>query len=151
MEEEIKSTHTIALELNEDNIIIGQVYLASEDYTNLLANDDRFTLAEVEDVNDIVPYKTKYENGQLIQLQDYSQEYYDKLDEEQTKAQIYSQIHEIEEWFNEYDLQVKQYERDTRLGITGTYHIGEMTYTIAELDQEAITKAQQINTLRNQL
>ena len=141
----------IALELNNQNIVIGYVYLVSEDYEELMANDNRFTLVDVDSLEDVVEYKTKYENGQLVPMEDYCQEYYDTQQNEELKMQLQQAIQEIEDWFNNYDMQVKQYERDVRLGIVGTYHIGNDTYSIQELDQTAIQKATQINRLRNEI
>lgn len=141
----------IALELNNQNVVIGYVYLASEDYTLVLRDNPNLTIAEVEDINAIIPFKTKYENGQLVPMEDYSQEYYTKQQNEELKMQLTQAIQEIEQWFNDYDMQIKQYERDNRLGCVGTYHIGNDTYSIQELDQTAIQKASQINNLRQQL
>lgn len=141
----------LALELDSKNIIKGCVYLVNQDYTNLMANDNRFTLAEVDNLEDVVEYKTKYVNGQLVQLEDYTQEYYTKQNQEEQRIQIQQAIQEIEDWFNDYDMQIKQFNRDVRLGEVGTYHIGEEEYTIEELDQTAIQKASQINNLREQL
>ena len=141
----------VALELNNQNVVVGYVYLANEDYTNLMANDNRFTLADIDSLEDVVEYKTKYQNGQLVQLNDYVQAYYDKQQAEEQKQSIQEQLSELNDWFNDYDMQIKQYERDVRLGITGTYHIGNTTYTIAELDSTAVQKATQINTLKQQL
>jgi len=141
----------IALELDNKNIITGYIYIVNQDYTNLMANDNRFTVVDVENIEDVVEYKTKYENGQLVQLNDYCQEYYDKQQNEDLKIQLQQAIQEIEQWFNDYDMQVKQFNRDVRLGEVGTYHIGEEEYTIEELDQTAIQKASQINNLRQQL
>ena len=141
----------IALELDNNNVIIGTVFLASQDYTQLLQDNPNLVVADVENINDIVEYKTKYENGQLIPMQDYSQEYYTKQQNEELRIQLQSAIQEIEDWFNNYDMQIKQFNRDVRLGEIGTYHIGEEEYTIEELDQEAIIKAREITILRNQL
>lgn len=141
----------VALELNNNNVVVGYVYLASEDYTNLMVNDNRFTLADVENINDIIPFKTKYENEQLVPMEDYCQEYYTKQSIEEQRQLLQQVIEEINQWFNEYDMQIKQYERDNRLGIVGTYHIGNDTYSIQELDQTASQKASQINNLRQQL
>ena len=141
----------VALKLNNDNIITGFVYINNQDYTALLESDNRFTIAEVDNLEDVVEYKTKYENGQLVQLNDYCQEYYDKQNQEEQRQLLQQAIQEIEDWFNEYDMQIKQFNRDVRLGEVGTYHIGEEEYTIEELDQEAISKAAQITRLRNQL
>ena len=141
----------VALKLNNDNIITGFVYINNQDYTALLESDNRFTIAEVDSLEDVVEYKTKYENGQLVQLNDYCQEYYDKQNQEEQRQLLQQAIQEIEDWFNEYDMQIKQFNRDVRLGEVGTYHIGEEEYTIEELDQEAISKAAQITRLRNQL
>ena len=52
---------------------------------------------------------------------------------------------------SDYDNQIKQYERNTRLGIVGTYHIGDNEYTIEELDNLACQKASQIRDLREQI
>lgn len=141
----------IALELNDNNVVIGYVYIASQNYTNLMANDNRYTLAEVERINEVIPFKTKYENGQLVQLNDYVQAYYDKQQAEEQRQLLQQAIQEIKQWFNDYDMQIKQFNRDVRLGEVGTYHIGEEEYTIEELDQTAIQKASQINNLRQQL
>lgn len=137
----------VAVKLNNNNVIIDLLYFRSEDYTEY----PEFQIIEVEDINAIILFKTKLVNGELIQCEDYCQEYYTKKQNEELRLQLQQAIHEIENWFNEYDMQVKQYERDVRLEITGTYHIGEEEYTIGELDQEAISKAVQINGLREQL
>ena len=134
----------IALELDTNNIVIGSVYQASQDYTKILKGNPKLIVVECVDIDDIIPYKTKYEDGQFYTLDEYTQEYYAQL-------QLQQAIQEIEDWFNDYDMQIKQYERDNRLGIVGTYHIGNDTYSIQELDQTAIQKASQINNLREQL
>lgn len=141
----------VALELDENNIIKGTAYIANEDYTELLENDSRFTLAEVDSLDSIIEYKTKYENGQIVQLDDYDQIFYEKLEREEQISNINSQLAELNNWFNEYDMQVKQYERDIRLGIVGTYHIGDNEYTIQQLDNLANEKAGIINELREEL
>ena len=137
----------VALELNNNNVVLGFIYFQDEDYSSL----ENVQVLDVENTNDIIPFKTKYENCQLVPLEDYSQDYYTKQQNEELKQQIQSAIQELDQWFNEYDMQIKQYERDVRLGIVGTYHIGNDTYSIQELDQEAISKATQINGLREQL
>ena len=136
--------YKVALELNEHNIIVGFVYQANEDYTKILEDNPKLIVVECVDIDDIEPYKTKYEDGQFYALGEYTQEYYAQL-------QINEQLNTLYEWFNEYDMQIKQYERDMRIGCVGTYHIGDTTYSIAELDQEATQKAQQISNLRQQL
>ena len=146
-EEETTKLHKLAVQLNSQNVIVNFLHLASEDYSHI----EGFTIIEVENINDVILYKTKYENDTLIQLDDYTQEYYDKLDIEEQKYELKAQLRELDNWFNEYDMQIKQYERDVRLGISGTYHIGEDNYTISQLDNLANEKAQQINTLRTQL
>ena len=141
----------IALELDTNNIVIGSVYQASQDYAKILKGNPKLIVVECVDIDDIIPYKTKYQNGQLVQLADYCQDYYTKQSIEEQRQLLQLAIEEINQWFNEYDMQVKQYERDVRLGIVGTYHIGNDTYSIQELDQTAIQKASQINNLRQQL
>ena len=135
----------IAIELNNQNIITGHLYLASENY------DDNLTVVEIENASDIIPYKTKYENGELTYLDDFAQEYYDKQNAEQQRQAIQEQLDELYAWFDEYDNQIKQYERDVRLGQIGTYHIGETEYTIVELDLIAKDQARLISSLRNQI
>lgn len=141
----------IALKLDKNNVIIGTVFLASQDYTKLLANDNSFIVAECGDIDDIIEYKTKYQNGQLVPLQDYTQEYYDRENQEEQRMNINAQLQELYDWFNEYDNQIKQYERDMRTGCVGTYHIGNNIYTIQELDALATQKASDISSLRTQL
>lgn len=137
----------IAIELNEQNIIKGYVYFANENYDKF----SHLTVIDVEREEDIIPYKTKYENGELSYLDDYCAEYYAQQNAEQRRQELQNQLAELYAWFDEYDNQIKQYERDVRLGIVGTYHIGEHTYTITELDTLASSKAEQITSLRQQL
>lgn len=54
------------------------------------------------------------------------------------------QIVEIEQWFEMYDNQVKQYNRCTRLNIPYDNKYG----TIEELDKLAIEKAARLNELK---
>lgn len=132
----------------KNNIILGYIYLANENYSSL----SRYTVIEVENEKDIIPYKTKYENGELSYLDDYCDEYYAQLNIEELHKQLESQLAELYAWFEEYDNQVKQYERDIRLGTTALhYHIGETQYTIEELDGMARAKAAEITSIRNQI
>lgn len=63
------------------------------------------------------------------------------LDEDRAK--------ELELWFEKYDMQVKQYERDLRLGARSNIHIDDQTYaSINELDLEAKSKAEELARLR---
>lgn len=138
----------IAVELNEQNIIVGYVYYATENYEDC----ENLTVIDVEREEDIIPYKTKFELGQLVHLDDFSQEYYDKQNAEEQRQAIQEQLDELYAWFDEYDNQIKQYERDVRLGtIAPYYHIGEMLYTIEELDGMARAKAAEITSIRNQI
>lgn len=137
----------IAIELNKQNIITGHLYLVSENYNGF----DNLTVIDVESEADIIPYKTKYENGELSYLDDYCAEYYAQQNAEAQRQELHNQLAELYAWFDEYDNQVKQYERDVRLGIVSTYHIGNIVYTIEELDELAIVKASQIRDIRNQM
>ena len=137
----------IAVELNDQNIIKGHLYLANENYDGF----DNLTVIEVESETDIIPYKTKYENGELSYLDDYCAEYYAQQNAEAQRQQLEDQLAELYAWFDEYDNQIKQYERDTRLGAVGTYHIGEQEYTIQQLDELATEKASQISAIRHQI
>lgn len=137
----------IAIELNEKNIIKGYAYQVSQDYSAF----PYLTVIDVEREEDIIPYKTKYENGELVQLDDFAPEYYAKQNAEEQRQQLEDQLAELYAWFDEYDNQIKQYERDVRLGAVGTYHIGEQEYTIQQLDELATEKASQISAIRNQI
>lgn len=62
------------------------------------------------------------------------------------------EIGNIEYWFAKYDLQVKEYERAVRLGLTANIHIGDKMYTtIEELDAEAEDKAKRLKELTNEV
>ena len=62
------------------------------------------------------------------------------------------QIKELEQWFEQYDGQIKQYERAMRLNIAYDLHVNGVTYdSINALDNEAQQKAAQIRNLRSQL
>lgn len=137
----------IAIELNKQNIITGHLYLVSENYNGF----DNLTVIDVESEADIIPYKTKYENGELSYLDDYAPEYYAQQNAEAQRQELHNQLAELYAWFDEYDNQIKQYERDVRLDIVGTYHIGEQEYTIQQLDELATEKASQISAIRNQI
>lgn len=142
----------IALELNHQNVIIGYVYIVNGDYTNLMANEgNRFTLANINNLEDIIEYKTKYEDGKLIQLEDYIQEYYNTKNIEEQKQEIQEQLQGLYLWFDAYDMQIKQYDRDIRMGVAGTYHINDNEYTIVQLDTLATQHAIEINQLKQQL
>ena len=69
----------------------------------------------------------------------------------EAQCQIESQLNELYAWFDEYDNQIKQYERDLRMGNVGVYHIGDVVYTIESLDTLANTKAALITSLREEL
>ena len=137
----------IAIELNKQNIIKGYAYQVSEDYTAF----SHLTVIDVESEEDIIPYKTKYENGELSYLDDYCAEYYAQQNTEAQRQELHNQLAELYAWFDEYDNQIKQYERDVRLGAVGTYHIGEQEYTIQQLDELATEKASQISAIRHQI
>ena len=65
------------------------------------------------------------------------------------KEKEYSaELNALYSWFDEYDNQIKQYERDKRLNIQGGYHIAENEYSIDELDELAVEKAERITALR---
>lgn len=67
-------------------------------------------------------------------------------DEELIPEQIKEQeIAEIEQWFEMYDNQVKQYNRCVRLNIPYDNKYG----TIEELDKLAVKKANRLNELKN--
>ena len=135
----------VAIEL-KNKIIVGYAYRVDENYESF----DGMEIIDVESEQDIVPYKTKWENGELVHLDDFAAEYYALQEAEEQQRAIAEQLAELYAWFEEYDNQIKQYERDVRLGQIGTYHIGDVVYTINELDITANTKAAQITALRGE-
>ena len=66
------------------------------------------------------------------------------INEETPQELAETELFELENWFAEYDLQVKQYERATRLGET-------FDKSIEMLDNEAREKALRIKELRKLL
>lgn len=87
-------------------------------------------------------------NGSLQNVDDTSTE----AEEERKTIESQNKISELENWFTTYDLQVSQYLRSTRMNKEIVIHIGDKTYTtIDDLDKEAEEKAEELNTLRNEL
>lgn len=85
----------IALELDKNNIINGYIYMATEDYSRL--EDSKFTIADLEigDPEEINLHKTKYINGELVAMDDYTIEY-------KTEQEIKAHNQEIENKIAEY-------------------------------------------------
>ena len=67
------------------------------------------------------------------------------VDHEPTQEELLQkELNSLEEWFNEYDNQVKQYERCLRLGV-------EFDKNIEELDAQATINQKRISEIRNLL
>lgn len=78
-----------------------------------------------------------FENGEIV------------LKEEETQLSNDDKIIELLNWFDKYDMQVKQAERAIRLGEEADIHIDGVVYkSIKELDSEANEKAKELKTLR---
>lgn len=78
-----------------------------------------------------------FENGEIV------------LKEEETKLSNDDKIMELLNWFDKYDMQVKQAERASRLGEEIDIHINDKVYkSIKELDSEANEKAKELKILR---
>ena len=78
-----------------------------------------------------------FENGEIV------------LKEEKTQISNDDKIMELLNWFDKYDMQVKQAERALRLGEEIDIHIDDKVYkSIKELDLEAIEKAKELKMLR---
>ncbi len=86
------------------------------------------------DFNDLY-YAYYIDNGVLIK--DIS-----KLEEKNNKESLLEELNSIEEWFYEYDNQVKQYERCSRLGIA-------FDKDISDLDKDAAKKQSRIREIKN--
>lgn len=91
-------------------------------------------------------YNFKYINNKVVEVDSTA-----NINIYQRKQELQDQLDELYAWFDEYDNQIKQYERDVRLGRIGTYHIGEQEFTIESLDQIAIIKADLITNIRSQI
>lgn len=90
-------------------------------------------------------YNFKYINNKVVEVDNTA-----NINIYHRRQELQSQLGELYAWFDEYDNQIKQYERDIRLGTTGLYyHIGETLYSIEELDSMAREKAAEITRLRN--
>lgn len=89
---------------------------------------------------------TKCFNGELTEVVDF----YETEDEilKSKKERYEEELNNLYTWFEGYDNQIKQYERDKRLNIQGSYHIAENEYTIDELDALAVENAERITALR---
>ena len=78
-----------------------------------------------------------FENGEIV------------LKEEETQISNDDKIMELLNWFDKYDMQVKQAERAIRLGKEIDIHIDDKVYqSIKELDSEANEKAKDLKMLR---
>lgn len=90
-------------------------------------------------------YNFKYINNEVVEVDNTA-----NINIYHRRQELEDQLGELYAWFDEYDNQIKQYERDIRLGTTGLYyHIGETLYSIEELDSMAREKAAEITRLRN--
>lgn len=102
---------------------------------------------DVEKVIDVeyVPYIKEYEEKEEILIYiPYTKEELLKKENEKIKDKHFEEMAKLEQWFNNYDLQVKQYERATRLGET-------FDKDIKMLDNEAREKASRVKELRKLL
>lgn len=65
-------------------------------------------------------------------------------------CKLTEELNTLYEWFNEYDLQVKQAERAIRLNQSLNIHINNVQYkSLKELDLEANKKQERLHELRN--
>ena len=105
-------------------------------------DDSRFIEVEDEVANKTysckIGYSWRVTDGELEQA------IYDN--DAATKQKYIEELAELETWFSEvYDMQMKQYERCQRLGITYDNKYG----TIEELDATAYKNSQRISELRS--
>lgn len=142
------------IKLNEKNTIVSVLWLKAGNYSK--------DYIAIDTDKEIIPFKqsleTTYTNSvdekgnvskiasyKIIDLPDYSREYY-AIQKQVAKN---DRIFEINNWFNKYDMQVKQYDRAKRLGLDNEIHIGDKIYkTIEELDTQANLYVKELNSLK---
>ena len=89
-----------------------------------------------------------YINGEIVEIE--NTEYINS--DEYKILQYNKELRELYAWFEDYDLQVAQYNRAERLKETIFLNIDGVEYgTIIDLDNEARNKQQRIRELRNLL
>ena len=88
-------------------------------------------------------YTYEYVNG-VVREKDQTQ----NVLQRERRQQLTQELNELYAWFDDYDNQIKQYQRDLRLNIPSNYHIGDKEYTIDELDELAMENASRITNLR---
>lgn len=146
------------IKLNSDNSIL---YFHLVDDTHSVygvTEDDIYELDREYDEKAIHPFeytikKTDVDNVyRVVKLAESSplkEEYYSKIN---LKRKTESEIRQIESWFEKYDMQVKQYERCVRLGITCDLHIDNIVYnSITDLDNQAKVYQERLAEIRKWL
>lgn len=106
----------------------------------LLTDKEWFEQLSAVDVN----IKKKYIDNQIVD-EIISQ---DVVDAKLTNTQI----NKLTQWFDEYDMQVRQYERAIRLNLNIDIHIDDKIYnTINDLDSDAQENAKELKRLKELL
>lgn len=101
---------------------------------------DRYTDNDLERYN-----YTKVEAPEDCQIVDFNPDLsfsFEKYNDRKNKLELAVEMAELHRWFDEYDNQVKQYQRCLRLGI-------DYDKNIAQLDTQAKTNQERIREIRN--
>lgn len=132
------------VDLEKGKLIPDKLLVKHVEYKKAIPEQFHYeTIKEYEnggkDVKKVIDYKGSPEVLEHDEFEDILV-YIPFTDEEKERRELVNLLN----WFDEYDLQVKQYERCQRLNI-------QFDKDINELDKQAQTNAKRISELRNKL
>ncbi len=118
-----------------------------------------------KDYKNVIPFKFKLEKTddegiyKLVELEEFSplkkerdEKIAKKREELSRQVSLKNELSTLKDWFEKYDMQVKQYERCVRLGITCDLHIDNIVYnSITDLDNQAKVYQERLAEIRKWL
>jgi len=148
----------IWLKIGEDDTII---YNILNGVSENIDSDAKLYDLSLNDINSIIAYKSRLiasTNGKwtIDNSKGYLTSYLNDINEQKKQQEeisvIKAKIEVLNKWFEKYDLQVSEYNRDIALGIEPNIHIGDKFYfTINDLYLEAKSNAEQISAFRKEI
>jgi len=148
----------IWLKIGEDDTII---YNILNGVSENIDSDAKLYDLSLNDINSIIVYKSRLianTNGKwtIDNSKGYLTSYLNDINEQKKQQEeisvIKAKIEVLNKWFEKYDLQVSEYNRDIALGIEPNIHIGDKFYfTINDLYLEAKSNAEQISAFRKEI
>ena len=148
----------IWLKIGEDDTII---YNILNGVSENIDSDAKLYDLSLNDINSIIIYKSRLiasTNGKwtIDNSKGYLTSYLNDINEQKKQQEeisvIKAKIEVLNKWFEKYDLQVSEYNRDIALGIEPNIHIGDKFYfTINDLYLEAKSNAEQISAFRKEI